>query len=127
MSKKENATNDTYIVEEAKQSSLKAWLSSRPAKIAAITVGSAVAIGAAFTGGVVAAKTILPQHEGPGFAVPFDRDGDRDHQPPIGGKGHHNQDRGHEQPEQEGGGRDLHVEPNMPSAPAPAPAPTNTP
>jgi hypothetical protein len=125
MSKKENATNETYIIEEAKQSSLKAWLSSRPAKIAAITVGSAVAIGAAFTGGVVAAKTVLPQHEGPGFAVPFDRGGDRDHQPPIGSKGHENQDRGHGHGEQEGEGRDLHVEPNMPSAPAPAP--TNTP
>jgi hypothetical protein len=125
MSKKENPNDETYIVEEAKQSSFKAWLSSRPAKIAAITVGSAVAIGAAFTGGVVAAKTVLPQHEGPGFAVPFDRDGDRDHQPPIGGKGHQNQDRGHEQPEQDGKGRDLRFEPNMPSAPAPAP--TNTP
>ena len=125
MSKKENATNDTYIVEDAKQSSFKAWISSRPAKITAITVGSAVAIGAAFTGGVVAAKTVLPQHEGPGSAVPFDRDGDRDHQPPIGGKGHENQDRGHGHGEQEGEGQDLRVEPNMPSAPAPAP--TNTP
>ena len=77
MSKKENLENETYIVEEAKPSRLRNLMSSRATKITAISVGAALAIGAAFTGGVVAAKTVLPQHDGPGFAQGFDRDGDR--------------------------------------------------
>ena len=77
MTKKENLENETYVVEEAKQSRVRGWISSRGAKITALAVGSALALGASFTGGVVAAKTVLPNGDGPGFAERFDRDGDR--------------------------------------------------
>lgn len=84
MAKNETPNTDPYIVEEvAKSSKFTAWYKSRPAKIAAISVGAAVALGAAFTGGVVAAKSVLPNSDGPGFANEFDRDGD--HRPPLDG------------------------------------------
>ena len=76
MSKKENLETQTYVVEETNQSRIRGWMGTRAAKVTAISVGSALAIGAAFTGGVVAAKTVLPQHDGPGFAEGFDRDAD---------------------------------------------------
>lgn len=84
MTKNENLSNDPYVVEEAKVSRIRNWISSRGAKITAISVGSALAIGAAFTGGVVAAKTVLPHQDGPGFAEGFDREGD--HRPPADGQ-----------------------------------------
>lgn len=68
--------DDTYVVEEQKVSKLKTWAKSRSAKITAISVGSAVALGAAFTGGVVLGKVTVNDHRGPGFAQDFDRDGD---------------------------------------------------
>ena len=80
MSKKENQENETYLVDAPKESRLRNWSNSKAAKITAISVGSALAIGAAFTGGVVAAKTVLPQQDGPGFAEGFDRDGDGPHE-----------------------------------------------
>jgi hypothetical protein len=49
---------------------------SRSAKITAISVGSAVALGVAFTGGVVFGKVADLDDHGPGFAEKFDRDGD---------------------------------------------------
>lgn len=83
MAKKENIEAQTYVVDEPKASRFSSWKSSRAAKITAISIGSAVAIGAAFTGGVVAAKTVLPHQDGPGFAGEFDRDGDQ--RPPQDG------------------------------------------
>lgn len=115
MTKKENLENETYVVETAKPSRIRNWMGSRSAKITAISVGSALAIGAAFTGGVVAAKTVLPQHDGPGFAEGFDRDGDGPHdfdgqRPPKPG----HDDRDGEQ------GGSFKVDPNDTSAPTPS-------
>lgn len=84
MAKNENSNSEPYIVEDvAKNSKFRNWFKSRGAKITAISVGAAVALGAAFTGGVVAAKSVLPDNDGPGFANGFDRDGD--HRPPFDG------------------------------------------
>lgn len=68
--------DDTYVVDEPKVSKLKTWAKSRPAKITAIAAGSAVALGAAFTGGVVLGHISDSDDRGPGFAEKFDRDGD---------------------------------------------------
>lgn len=68
--------DDTYLVENPRVSKLKTWAKSRSAKVIAITVGSAVALGAAFTGGVVLGKVTGTDDRGPSFAEKFDRDGD---------------------------------------------------
>lgn len=124
MAKKENLENETYLVEEPKQSRFSNWKTGRAARITAISVGSALAIGAAFTGGVVAAKTVLPTQDGPGFAGEYDRDGD--HRKPFDGPrppkpGHgENEDRH----DRDGGGDEhnggqFQIDPNTPSAPTP--------
>lgn len=124
MAKKENPENETYLVEEPKQSRFSNWKTGRAARITAISVGSAVAIGAAFTGGVVAAKTVLPNQDGPGFAGEYDRDGD--HRKPFDGPrppkpGHNENEDRHDRD----GDRDDHnggqfqIDPNAPSAPTP--------
>lgn len=124
MAKKENQENETYLVEEPKQSRFSSWKSGRAAKITAVSIGSALAIGAAFTGGVVAAKTVLPHQDGPGFAGEFDRDAN--HGKPLNGQrppkpGH--DDRGHDRDVEhrngEQGGQ-FQLDPNQTSAPTPA-------
>lgn len=84
MAKNENAQSDPYIVEDVKQTSkLRGWISSRPAKITAIAVGSALALGTAFTGGALAGRELIGGHDGPRFAKDFDRDAD--HRSPLDG------------------------------------------
>ena len=118
MAKNEKLTNDAYVVEEVKESRLRNWMGTRAAKVTAISVGSALAIGAAFTGGVVAAKTVLPHQDGPGFAEGFDRDGD--HRPPADGQ------RPPKPGDDDGGdgdgdrGGQFQVAPNQTSSPAPS-------
>lgn len=56
--------------------SLSKWAKSRPARIAAIAAGSAVALGASFSGGVVFGQISHSDNRGPSFAEKFDRDGD---------------------------------------------------
>jgi hypothetical protein len=124
MAKKENPENETYLVEEPKQSRFSNWKTGRAARITAISVGSALAIGVAFTGGVVAAKTVLPHQDGPGFAGEYDRDGD--HRKPFDGPrppkpGHNeNEDRHDREGEHDGrmGGK-FQIDPNATSAPTP--------
>ncbi len=118
MAKNENPTNDAYVVEEVKESRIRNWMGTRAAKVTAISVGSALAIGAAFTGGVVAAKTVLPHQDGPGFAEEFDRDGD--HRPPADGQrppkpGHDDFDGDRDGDK----GGQFQVDPNQTSSPAP--------
>lgn len=118
MAKNENPTNDAYVVEEVKESRIRNWMGTRAAKVTAISVGSALAIGAAFTGGVVAAKTVLPHQDGPGFAEEFDRDGD--HRPPADGQrppkpGHDAIDGDRDGDK----GGQFQVDPNQTSSPAP--------
>lgn len=118
MAKKENLENETYLIEEVKASKFKNWMSSKAAKVTVISVGSALAIGAAFTGGVVAAKTVLPQQEGPGFANGFDHDGDHDGQfngqrPPKPGHDDRDGDRDGDH------GGQFQVDPNQTSTPTP--------
>lgn len=76
--------DDTYVVEEVKTSKFKGLAKSRPAKITAIALGSAVALGAAFTSGVVLGKVAGFDDRGPGFAEKFDRDGDHKFPGPDG-------------------------------------------
>lgn len=84
MAKNQNNPSETYIVEDGKQTSkFRGWISSRPAKITAIAVGAALALGIAFTGGALAGRELLGGHDGPGFANDFDRDGD--HRSPLDG------------------------------------------
>lgn len=84
MAKKESINTEPYIVEDAKSGSkFRNWITSRPAKITAISLGAALALGVAFTGGALAGRQIFSDHEGPGFANDFDRDGD--HRPPFDG------------------------------------------
>lgn len=123
MSKKENLENETYLVEEPKQSRFSSWKSGRAAKITAVSIGSALAIVAAFTGGVVAAKTVLPHQEGPGFAEEFDRDASHGkpfdgQRPPKPGHDERDGDVDAEHRDGEQGGR-FQVDPNQTSAPTP--------
>lgn len=118
MAKNEKLTNDAYVVEEVKESRLRSWMGTRAAKATAISIGSALAIGAAFTGGVVAAKTVLPHQDGPGFAEGFDRDGD--HRPPADGQrppkpGHDGFDGDRDGDK----GVQFQIDPNQTSSPAP--------
>ena len=84
MAKNQNNPSETYIVEDGKKTSkFRGWISSRPAKITAIAVGAALALGIAFTGGALAGRELLGGHDGPGFANDFDRDGD--HRSPLDG------------------------------------------
>jgi hypothetical protein len=115
MAKKSNSENETYIVEEIKQSKLRDWLSSRGAKITAISVGSALAIGTAFTGGVIAAKSVLPHHDGPGFAEGFDRDGDHRESKPD----HDERGEAHEGYRDGDKGGEFQIDPNQTSVPSP--------
>ncbi|MEN9955542.1 MAG: hypothetical protein RLY34_349 [Actinomycetota bacterium] len=124
MAKKENLENETYLVEEPKQSRFSGWKSGRAAKITAVSIGSALAIGAAFTGGVVAAKTVLPHQDGPGYAEEFDRDANHGN-PLIGQRppkpGHDDRDRGRDGENRDGEqGGQFQLDPNQTSAPTPA-------
>lgn len=124
MAKKENQENETYLVEEPKQSRFSSWKSGRAAKITAVSIGSALAIGAAFTGGVVAAKTVLPHQDGPGFAGEFDRDANHGkplngQRPPKPGHDDRGRDRDVEHRNGEQGGQ-FQLDPNQTSAPTPA-------
>ena len=68
--------DDTYVVDEPRVSKLKTWAKSRAAVITALSVGSSLALGAAFTGGVVLGTATTSDDRGPSFAEKFDRDGD---------------------------------------------------
>ncbi|BDS50175.1 hypothetical protein [Rhodoluna lacicola] len=75
---------NTYINEDEKgPSKFRSWLSSRPAKVTAISVGAAVALGFAFTGGALVGSQLLDDHEGPGFANQFEHD--KEHRAPFDG------------------------------------------
>lgn len=85
MAKDQNVANDPYIVESAKSDSkFKNWLNRRPVKITSIAVAAALALGLAFTGGALAGRELLGDHEGPGFANQFDRD--HGHKPQFDGE-----------------------------------------
>lgn len=112
MAKNEQTNDETYIVDETKRSRFENWSKSRVVKITAISVGSALAIGASFSAGVFAANTVLPNHEGKSFAGSFERDGDHDK------RGHGDRDRDRDG-DHEG---QFQIDPNQP----PAPAPTTT-
>lgn len=78
MAKQEN-NQEIYINEDEKSTSkFRTWISSRPAKITAISIGGVLALGFAFTGGALAGSQLLGDHDGPGFANSFDRDGDHE-------------------------------------------------
>lgn len=84
MAKDQENQTSPYIVEDVKQASkLRSLISSRPAKITAISVGAALALGIAFTGGALAGRELIGGHEGPDFANNFDRDAD--HRSPFDG------------------------------------------
>lgn len=125
MAKKEN-DQDIYINEDAKSPSrFRSWISSRPAKITAISVGAALALGFAFTGGALAGRQLLGGHDGPGFANSFDRDGD--HGPEFDGKrppkpGHGPE--GHDGQERPGG--KFEMENIQPDSPESTTAPSTT-
>lgn len=105
--------DDTYVVEEVKTSKFKDWAKSRPAKITAIALGSAVALGAAFTSGVVIGKVAHFDDRGPGFAEKFDRD--RDHRFP----GHDGRERPDHAPDGDRDGFAPDGGPMVPQAPTP--------
>lgn len=112
MAKNEKMNDEVYIVDETKNSRLKTWSKNRVVKIAAISVGSALAIGASFSAGVFAANTFVQGHEGKSFAGSFEREGNHDK------PGHGDRDRDHDG-DREG---QFQFDPNQP----PAPAPTTT-
>ena len=68
--------HETYVVENLKNSGFKAWLNTRAAKVTAISVGAALALGSAFTAGAVLGKFVSIDEHRDGFAQKFDRDGD---------------------------------------------------
>ena len=112
MAKNQKSNDETYIVDETKHSRFKSWSKNRVAKITAISVGSALAIGASFSAGVFAANTVLPGHDGKSFAGSFEREGHHD-------KPGHGERDGDRDGDREG---QFKVDPNQP----PAPAPTTT-
>lgn len=75
-----NGTEETseanpYINDDAKASSRFGWIKSKPAKITAIAVGGALALGAAFAGGAVVGK-VTTFNDGPSIGAPFGSDGE---------------------------------------------------
>lgn len=71
-------TNDTaseatpYINDDAQTSGRFAWFKSKSAKITAISVGGALAIGAVFAGGAVAGQ-VASHNGGPSIGAPFEK------------------------------------------------------
>lgn len=122
MAKKENPETQTYVVDEVGTSRFSKWKGSRSARITAISIGSALAMGVAFTGGVVAAKTVLPHQDGPGFAEQFDRYGDHG-APDVGPRspkpGHDDRDDRDGDRDSQGGDQ-FQIDPNTTSTPNPA-------
>lgn len=88
MSIDKESSEVTYEVEEAAPAKSKGFLKSRAAKISAITVGSALALAAAFGVGVVAGEKIAGNGSGSfsqgGQFGPGQGFGDGDHRPPGG-------------------------------------------
>ena len=103
-------------------SRFRSWLSSRSAKITAISLGAAVALGLAFTGGAVAAKSIFEHREGPSFANGFERDGD--HGPEFDGK--RPPKPGHGPEGQEGPGGKFQLDADQPASPDSSPQSSTT-
>jgi hypothetical protein len=60
-----------YINDDAATGSRFGWIKTKPAKIAAISVGGALALGAVFAGGAVAGQ-VASHNEGPSIGAPFD-------------------------------------------------------
>jgi hypothetical protein len=90
-----------YLTDEAKTGGRFSWIKSKPAKIAAVSVGGALALGAVFAGGVAAGQISShdnqssfgekfdgdrPDGDGFGkhgqFSPDGDRDGDFENHPP---------------------------------------------
>jgi hypothetical protein len=82
MDKKENPyiDEDSVVNRNSNAAKIKASLNklakARQIKIVALSVGSMVVLGAAFTGGVLLGKVTDSDDRGPSFAEKFDRDGD---------------------------------------------------
>jgi hypothetical protein len=120
MTKNQTPSNDPYVKEDKKPNSkFQNWISSRPAKITAISIGAALALGVAFTGGALAGRELLGGHDGPGFAKNFDHDGD--HKPPF--DGNRPPKAGH----QFDGDQDGNFKFDGGQPPAPSSTPSNTP
>ena len=60
-----------YINDDAATGSRFGWIKTKPAKIAAISVGGALALGAVFAGGAVAGQ-VASHNDGPSVGAPFD-------------------------------------------------------
>ncbi|MEY4992953.1 MAG: hypothetical protein RIS82_75 [Actinomycetota bacterium] len=123
-----------YETEEAlPKKNRTAWLKSRGIKIAAIATGGSLALGAAFVGGVVTAKTFGPSF-GVGFAQSFD--GEERQFPQAEGLQHDRYGEGNRPPrgfgDRDGDGvREFKVDtdgqtPATPDSTLEAPAPTAT-
>lgn len=62
-----------YVNEDASSGKRFGWIKGKPAKIAAISVGGALALGAVFAGGAVAGQ-IASHNGGPSFSAPFENE-----------------------------------------------------
>jgi hypothetical protein len=60
-----------YINDDAETGSRFGWIKTKPAKIAAISVGGVLALGAVFAGGAVAGQ-VASHNDGPSVGAPFD-------------------------------------------------------
>ena len=60
-----------YINDDAETGSRFGWIKTKPAKIAAISVGGVLALGAVFAGGAVAGQVAI-HNDGPSIGAPFD-------------------------------------------------------